>query len=158
MCPFLVVQEPLWLVITRLVNQTVLVMECAPCATYPKMFLRVCRFQIGKAAKYSYRSKAKSSQSSHKKPPKSPYGGISHHFSNESCRASNSVWKIGIISLIWSTQSEPSAKWFSWISRNCLLPAFSLSNFRFGLFQTGLTKWGIWHQFSTQNLMLYNFH
>ena len=90
-------------------------MERTPCATYPKMFLRVCRFQNGKAAKYLNRSKAKSSQSSHRKPPKSPFGEISPHSFNESCRASNSVWKIGIISLIWSTQCEMGAKRFSWI-------------------------------------------
>ena len=41
-----------------------------------------------------------SSQSSHRKSPKSPYGGISPNIVYETCRASNSVWKIGITSFI----------------------------------------------------------
>ena len=47
-----------------------------------------------------------SSQSSHRKSPKSPYGGISLNLLNETCRASNSVWKIGITSFIRMTQSK----------------------------------------------------
>ena len=46
------------------------------------------------------------SQSSHQKSPKSPYGGISPNLLNETCRASNSVWKIGITSFIRMTQSK----------------------------------------------------
>ena len=45
------------------------------------------------------------SQSSHRKSPKSPYGGISPNIVYETCRASNSVWKIGITSFIRMTQS-----------------------------------------------------
>ena len=45
-------------------------------------------------------------KNSHQKPPKSPVGGISPSPLNETCLASNSVWKIGIISLIRITQSK----------------------------------------------------
>ena len=48
-------------------------------------------------------------KNSHQKPPKSPVGGISPSPLNETCWASNSVWKIGIISLIWITQSKVRA-------------------------------------------------
>ena len=45
-------------------------------------------------------------KNSHQKPPKSPVGGISPSLLNETCWASNSVWKIGITSLIRITQSK----------------------------------------------------
>ena len=51
-------------------------------------------------------SQRENSQSSHRKSPKPPYGGILGKFRNESCRASNSVWKTGITSLLQATQSE----------------------------------------------------
>ena len=35
------------------------------------------------------------SQRSHQKSPKTPYGGISPNLLNKTCRASNSVWKVG---------------------------------------------------------------
>ena len=45
------------------------------------------------------------SQNSHQKSPKSPNGGISPSLLNETCRASNFVWKNGITSFILKTQS-----------------------------------------------------
>ena len=45
-------------------------------------------------------------KNSHQKPPKSPVCGISPSPLDETCWASNSVWKIGIISLIRITQSK----------------------------------------------------
>ena len=48
-------------------------------------------------------------KNSHQKPPKSPVGGISPSPLDETCWASNSVWKIGIISLIRITQSKVRA-------------------------------------------------
>ena len=44
------------------------------------------------------------SQSSPKKSPKSPNGGISPNLLDKACRASNSAWKIGITSIIRMTE------------------------------------------------------
>ena len=57
-------------------------------------------------------------KNSHQKPPKSPVGGISPSPLNETCWASNSVWKIGIISLIWITQSKESISKIAEITKN----------------------------------------
>ena len=40
------------------------------------------------------------------KSPMLPNGGILTRPSNKSCRASNSGWKSGIVSLIWLNQSK----------------------------------------------------
>ena len=62
--------------------------------------------QNWKAMMLSWRE---NSQNSHQKSPKSPFGGILPFCVNETCRESNSVWKIGITSFIRITQSKISA-------------------------------------------------
>ena len=55
----------------------------------------------------SWREIAKIAINSHMaKSPMLPNGGILTRPSNKSCRASNSGWKSGIVSLIWLNQSK----------------------------------------------------
>ena len=91
-----------------------------------------------------------SSQSSHKKPPKSPLGGISPNLFTKSCQASNSVWKIGITSFIRITQSKVRL-----IENMAFLVILEI--FEMALLWTAWFESSLWYQFSTQNLMRYNF-
>ena len=66
----------------------------------------MCTIEIPQLAKKVAPSAGESSQNSHQKSPKSPDGGISPIALGETCRASNSVWKIGITRFIRITQSK----------------------------------------------------
>ena len=95
------------------------------------------------------RSWRENRQNRHRKSPKSPFGGILPKPLIECCRGSNSLWKTGITSFIWLTQSKLRSvlrKWESWKTQD-----FELVHLR-----TGSTKWSLRYQFSTQNLTLYN--
>ena len=91
------------------------------------------------------------SQNSHQKSPKSPFGGILPFCVNETCRESNSVWKIGITSFIRLTQSKIRS-----IFQRC--KSWETLDFESMQLWTGWVKWSLWYQFSRQNLILYNFH
>ena len=65
-----------------------------------------CRIQFCAENWYHKLNSNHATKNSHQKPPKPPIGGICQKCINETCRGSNSVWKIGIISLIWSTESN----------------------------------------------------
>ena len=92
-----------------------------------------------------------SSQSSHKKPPKSPLGGILPNLFTKSCQASNSVWKIGITSFIRITQSK-----IRLIENMAFLVILEI--FEMALLWTAWSELSLWYQFSTQNLMPSKFH
>ena len=66
-------------------------------------------------------------KNSHQKPPKSPVGGISPSPLDETCWASNSVWKIGITSLIRITQSKVTP--FQKSLKSPKMPYFQLVSF-----------------------------
>ena len=89
-------------------------------------------------------------KNSHQKPPKSPVGGISPSSLDETCWASNSVRKIGIISLIRITQSKVRA--FQKSQKSSKTPDFQSVEL-----WTAWSEWNLWYQFSTQNLMPDNF-
>ena len=90
-------------------------------------------------------------KNSHQKPPKSPVGGISPSPLDETCWASNSVWKIGIISLIRITQSKVRP-----IENLSFLMISAI--FEMLLLWTAWSELSLWYQFSTQNLMPSKFH
>ena len=73
---------------------------------YTNEYLSMCTIEIPQLAKKVAPSAGESSQNSHQKSPKSPDGGISPITLGETCRASNSVWKIGITRFIRITQSK----------------------------------------------------
>ena len=110
----------------------------------------VCRYQNRQEVKNPPREIAKVAKIATRNPPKSPDGGISPRLLTKSCLASNSVWKIGITSLIRITQSKV---------RPIENLAFSMISaiFEMLLLWTAWSELSLWYQFSTQNLMPNNF-
>ena len=87
----------------------------------------------------------------HQKPPKPPVGGISPSPLDETCWASNFVWKIGIIHLIRTTQSK--VRGFQKLQKSS-----KMTDFQSVVLWTAWSELSLWYQFSTQNLMPSKFH